>query len=286
VGAICKENNLKGVYMTLARTSKQYLGVRAAQPPNVQLALINPTTQNDFVKGDIWLNTVLATSFMWSGAVWIAMGSGATGGVVTLTGDSGGPISPVAGNIDILGTTDEIEIAGTAGTLTASLSATLVLPGTLTVAGTTLINASGAAATTIGTGGTGVVNIGNATGNTDVTGALAATTTLSAGTGITSTLGDITATDGDLVLGTAGNKLIITKGANASNGLSAAMAGSPGAVTVATTACSATANVFYVRATTGGTPGHVSITAQDGTGFTLTSTGNETSTFNWWIINA
>jgi len=30
----------------------------------------------------------------------------------------------------------------------------------------------------------------------------------------------------------------------------------------------------------------ISITAQDGTGFTLTSTGNETSTFNWWIINA
>ena len=64
------------------------------------------------------------------------------------------------------------------------------------------------------------------------------------------------------------------------------MSGTPGAVTVATTASSATAKIFYSRATTGGTPGHVSITAQDGTGFTLTSTGNETSTFNWWIINA
>jgi len=64
------------------------------------------------------------------------------------------------------------------------------------------------------------------------------------------------------------------------------MSGSPGAVTVATTASSTTALIIYSRKTTGGTPGQVSITAQDGTGFTLTSTGNETSTFNWWIFNA
>jgi ribulose-5-phosphate 4-epimerase/fuculose-1-phosphate aldolase len=64
------------------------------------------------------------------------------------------------------------------------------------------------------------------------------------------------------------------------------MSGTPGVVTVATTASSATALIFYSRRVTGGTMGNVSITAQDGTGFTLTSTGNETSTFNWWIINA
>jgi len=112
------------------------------------------------------------------------------------------------------------------------------------------------------------------------------TTTIIAGTTLTATLGAITATNGNLVLGTAGNKIIIPTGANASVGVSGVMAGTPGVVTVATTACSATAKVFYCRATTGGTPGNVSITAQDGTGFTLTSTGNETSTFNWWIINA
>lgn len=111
-------------------------------------------------------------------------------------------------------------------------------------------------------------------------GSVTATTTL------TATLGNITATNGNLSLGTAGNKIVIATGANASVGTSAAMSGTPGAVTVATTACSATAKIFYCRATTGGTPGQVSITAQDGTGFTLTSTGNETSTFNWWIINA
>jgi hypothetical protein len=103
---------------------------------------------------------------------------------------------------------------------------------------------------------------------------------------MTATLGNITATNGNLVMGTAGNKIIVPTGSNASAGTSGVMSGTPGAVTVATTACSGTAKIFYCRATTGGTPGNVSITAQDGTGFTLTSTGNETSTFNWWIINA
>ena len=152
--------------------------------------------------------------------------------------------------------------------------------GTLSATGTANINTSGAAVSSIGTGGTGAVNIGNATGNTAVTGSLTASTTL------TATAGAITATNGNLVMGTAGNKIIVPTGSNASAGTSGVMSGTPGAVTVATTACSATAKVFYSRATTGGTMGNVSITAQDGTGFTLTSTGNETSTFNWWIINA
>lgn len=99
------------------------------------------------------------------------------------------------------------------------------------------------------------------------------------------TPGPVTVT-GNLTLATLGNKIIVPTGTNASAGTSAAMTGTPGAVTVATTASSSTALIFYSRKTTGGTPGQVSITAQDGTGFTLTSTGNETSTFNWWIINA
>lgn len=161
-----------------------------------------------------------------------------------------------------------------------TLSATgLTTLAALTQVGTASINASGAGVTTIGTGGTGAVNIGNATGNTAVTGSLTASTTL------TATLGAITATNGNVVLSTAGNKLIIATGANASVGTSDAM--TDGVVAVATTASSATAKIFYARATTGGTTGDVSITAQDGTGFTLTSSSNtETSTFNWWIINA
>ena len=115
--------------------------------------------------------------------------------------------------------------------------------------------------------------------------ALVAPGSVTATTTLTATLGSITATNGNLALGTAGNKIVIATGTNASVGTSAVM--TAGAVTVATTASSATAKIFYSRATTGGTPGNISITAQDGTGFTLTSTSNsETSTFNWWIINA
>jgi hypothetical protein len=117
-------------------------------------------------------------------------------------------------------------------------------------------------------------------GSPSVSGSLTAATT------VTATLGAITATNGNLVMGTAGNKIIVPTGSNASAGTSGVMSGTPGAVTVATTASSTTALIFFSRKTTGGTPGQVSITAQDGTGFTLTSTGNETSTFNWWIINA
>lgn len=286
--------------MSLARSTRQYMGVRAILPPDLQTATRAPTSSDKaYVKGTLWLDTNSSTAYMWPGSGnWISLGSGTTGAIVTITGDSGGAESPLGGNFSLLGTANQITVTGAANKETFSLSATLVAPGSLTVTngftvsagtsslkattivGTTSINASGAAITTIGTGGTGAVNIGNATGNTAVTGSLTATTTL------TATLGAITATNGNVVLATAGNKIVIATGANASVGTSDAMSGTPGAVTVATTACSATAKIFYSRATTGGTPGNVSITAQDGTGFTLTSTGNETSTFNWWIINA
>lgn len=101
---------------------------------------------------------------------------------------------------------------------------------------------------------------------------------------ITSTAGDITASNGNLNLGTAGNKLNIATGTNSSTGVTSAMVA--GAVTVATTACTASSIILYSRKTTGGTAGQVSITAQSSGSFTLTSSSNtETSTFNYLIIN-
>lgn len=128
-------------------------------------------------------------------------------------------------------------------------------------------------------------------------GSVASTTTMTAGTGLTVTSGGLTVSaggasitgnstvTGNLTLGAAGNKLLITTGSNASCGVSGNMSGTPGAVTVSTNACTASSVILFSRATTGGTPGQVSITAQSTSGFTLTSTGNETSTFNWLIIN-
>lgn len=160
-----------------------------------------------------------------------------------LVSDSSGPI------VGINGTANQITAINAAGTVTLSIPATFIAPGSIAstttitagtgltvtsggaaVTGTTTINTSGAAVTTIGTGGTGAVNIGNATGNTAVTGTLTSTagitastgnivatagqvnagTSMTAGTSITSTLGNITATNGNIVRGTAGNKDVYT----------------------------------------------------------------------------
>lgn len=67
--------------------------------------------------------------------------------------------------------------------------------GGITVTGTANINTTGSAVSSIGTGGTGATNIGNATGNTSVTGSLGTTTTLTAGTGLTLTSGNFVVPD-------------------------------------------------------------------------------------------
>jgi hypothetical protein len=102
-----------------------------------------------------------------------------------------------------------------------SFTSLVVTPGPISLTGTTGINTSGAAVTTINTGGTGALNLGNATGNTAVTGSLSTTTSLSAtttvtgGTGVTATTGNIVATAGAVNAGTtmtAGTGLTVTLG--------------------------------------------------------------------------
>ena len=91
-----------------------------------------------------------------------------------------------------------------------SFASLVVTPGPISLTGTTAINTTGAAVTTIGTGGTGAVNIGNATGNVAVTGTLTSTvgltagTSVVAGTGITATTGNITALTGNVISTLAG----------------------------------------------------------------------------------
>lgn len=44
--------------MSLARSVKQYLGVRAIKPPDLQLATRAPTSSDTaYVKGNLWLDT-------------------------------------------------------------------------------------------------------------------------------------------------------------------------------------------------------------------------------------
>lgn len=151
---------------------------------------------------------------------------------------------------------------------------------TLSAVGAVTINTSGADTTTIGTGGTGAVLIGNATGNTAVTGSLTTSTTL------TATLGNITATNGNLVLAAAGNKLVIHATTAASDSAGTTVAMVAGAVTITSSAITASSKIYYSRRTLGTAMGNVSITAQAGGSATLTSDETtETSTFDYLIVN-
>lgn len=67
-------------------------------------------------------------------------------------------------------------------------------------------------------------------------------------------------------------------------GVTSAMAGTPGVIAVSAATIAAGDLVIYSRLTAGGTLGNVSNVIAAGVGFTLTSTGNETSTFQYVIL--
>lgn len=220
-------------------------------------------------------------------ATWNVLAS-QPGNIDTLTGDSGGAITPSGGNINLLGTANQITTTGSGHSITWSLPSAITAPGSLTTTttlasgttltagsslsvttsavigttltatgglttlaaltqvGTTLINASGSAVTTIGTGGTGAVNIGNATGNTAVTGSLTASTGLVATTGgVTATAGDITATAGNVIINGAAKQLRVHGGA-ATDFIGTATL-TNGTVTVSNTNIAATDCIFLSR---------------------------------------
>jgi hypothetical protein len=236
--------------MSLSRASRQYLGVRSVSPPTLQLALRAPTSADkSYVKGTLWLDTDSSTSFMWPGTGnWISLGSGTTGAIVTLTGGTGGALSPTAGNMNLLGTANQITSTGSGSTITLSIPAAFTAPGSI-VATTTV------ASTTTMTAGTGLtVTTGNlvaSAGNISATlGSITAATTL------TATLGAITATNGNLVLGTAGNKILSTSvastttaGANSFGKVT--LVG--GTATISTTSVTANSIIFLTRQGVGAT---------------------------------
>ena len=111
-------------------------------------------------------------------------------------------------------------------------------------------------------------------------GSIAATTSL------TATLGNITATNGNLVLSTAGNKLVINAATPTASSVGTTAAMITGATTITSSAITASSKIIYSRRTLGTAMGNVSITAQAGGSATLTSDeGTETSTFDYLIIN-
>ncbi len=206
--------------MALSRSSRQYLGVRAILPPDLQIALRPPTSADKaYVKGTLWLDTDASTSWQWPGSGnWIALGSGTTGAIVTLTGDSGGAISPVAGNIDILGdSTDGMSVVGTVGTLTVNAApASTTQRGTMETA-TTAEAIAGSSAIVAVTPAALQAKIGTQTAHGVAMGSTGATAALSwsaAGTaGMVFTSGGAAADGSYVAITTPGATMTITSNA-------------------------------------------------------------------------
>ncbi len=277
--------------MSNERSPTQYKGVRAIAPPDLTIAKIAPPANfKPTVKGQLYLDTVAETSYMWSGLTWIALGSGTTGAIVTLTGNSGGAISPVAGNIDILGGSG-VSVVGTAGTLTISLTGGgVAIDSFVPDAGTNpvvpsalgVVTMAGTANQITTTGGLNSLTFSlpaaiTAPGSLTTTTTLAAGTTLTAGTGITATTGNITASTGNLVstLGSVSAATTVTAGTGitattgnivASAGNISSTSGSVSAGTSMTAATTITSTLGNITATNGN---FVASTA--GTGILLNS---------------
>lgn len=141
----------------------------------------------------------------------------------------------------------------------------------------------------------GVSNAGS-TVTLSLPAAITAPGSLTTTTSITATLGNITATNGNLVLGTAGNKLSIATGSDASTG-TATLSG--GTVTVNTTAVTASSLIHIWRQSIGATGaaalGMLTVgTITAGTSFVINAVqaadatalqASDVSIIGWMIVN-
>jgi len=113
-----------------------YLGVVPSERPANKLAQRAPTSNDRRVKiGTIWIdqtnNQVYQLTSVVSGSpTWTLLGPGASD-VDTLQGDSGGALSPTAGNMILAGGTN-ITSAGSGSTITFNLDAAISLATSVT----------------------------------------------------------------------------------------------------------------------------------------------------------
>ena len=184
---------------------------------------------------------------------WAFLGA-SSGDLNTLTGTSGGAIPPSAGNINILGTANQIVFTGSGSTLTASFVGPYT-PATYTTHGV-LVGAGTSSIVALSVGSTGTLLAGTTGADPAFTGSPSVSGSLTAGTTITATLGAITATNGNIVRGTAGNKDVYssvasttTAGANSAGTVT--LVG--GTATIATTAVTASSQIRLYRQGIGST---------------------------------
>ena len=119
-------NNLTGA------ASLAYQGTNAASPPNITVHYNRPTANfyQGFSIGDLWVYRPVQTTN--NNELWVLMGvagnvanwvllSNGTGALLGLTGNSGGFVGPLLGNINVIGSSG-ILVAGNPGTHTLTIS--------------------------------------------------------------------------------------------------------------------------------------------------------------------
>ncbi len=171
-----------------------YMGVNAYEPNDFVTKNRDPLTSdyNNFYLGTWWLNTGSNSLFFLAAlsngiATWVNISEG-SGAVETLTGDSGGPVGPTLGNINLIGDGSTVSIVGNPGTNTLTVSAILATP-LMTLTG----NSGGPVSPTmgniniVGTGGITVVgNPGTSTLTVTPSSATATSFLTQAGTAVPS----------------------------------------------------------------------------------------------------
>ena len=134
--------------------------IEAERDPNSNDALNYPNGQQWMVSGTMALwELVLGT--------WTLIGNASTGDVQTLTGNSGGTVGPdMAGNIDVVGDGVTVDVVGSPGsnTLTISAMGSVAIDfdtdaGTATPAANTLNILGGTGCATTGAGSTVTINV-------------------------------------------------------------------------------------------------------------------------------
>jgi hypothetical protein len=193
-----------------------YMGDNPTTPPDFYSVDRDPgINDTEYYLCDLWLNTSTKRAFVLvslnnNQSTWVPFtGSGGLGPVITLTGNSGGAIPALAGNINVVG--DNIGITAVGNPATNTITFSLTGPGTAAIEG--LRADDGLVALPL----TGVVNIHNTDTNIVTTAATANTVTLNlapnitvTGSGAVITLSSSTATlatNPEIVFGSSGNHI-------------------------------------------------------------------------------
>jgi hypothetical protein len=227
--------------MVKQRAARQYLGVLGIDPPGLTIAERAPTSADRaFNRGQLWLDIANSATYQYPGSGdWITLGSGTAGGVVSLTGDSGGAIVAVGGNIDVVGdATDGTSVVGTAGTLTINVE-----QSSTTQRGTVELATDAEAVT--GTDADRAITAAALTARLAEPGAIGGTTPAAGSFTTLATSGDYTATTGDVIINSAGQQLQVHGGAATDFIGTATLVN--GTVTVLNTNIAATDRIFVER---------------------------------------